>query len=65
MISIRYNAVNYCIYSVFLIFILTNIYLLENFKPPKLNQVEVKLSETITSDLEIENEIAKNWVEAL
>ena len=55
----RYNAVNYCIYSVFLIFILTNIYLLENFKPPKLNQVEVKLIETITSDLEIENEIVK------
>ena len=56
----RYNAVNYCIYSVFLIYILINFYFLENINPPKLNQIKVKLSDISTSDLKSKNEIFEN-----
>ena len=60
MISIRYNAVNYCIYSVFLIFIFINFYFVDNVNPQKLDQVKVKLNEISTSDLKSNNEIVKN-----
>ena len=56
----RYNAVNYCIYSVFLIYILINFYFLDNINPPKLNQIKVKLSDISTSDLKSKNEIFEN-----
>ena len=56
----RYNAINYCIYGVFFIFIFINFYFIENVKPPKLNPVKVKLSDISKSDLESKNEIVKN-----
>ena len=60
MISIRYNAVNYCIYSVFLMFIFINFYFVDNSKPQKLDQVKVKLYDVSISDLKSNNEIVKN-----
>ena len=60
MISIRYNAVNYCIYSVFLIFIFINFYFVDNVNPQKLDQVKVKLNDISTSDLKGNNEIFNN-----
>ena len=60
MISIRYNAVNYCIYSVFLIFIFINFYFVDNVNPQKLDQVKVKLNDVSISDLKSNNEIVKN-----
>ena len=54
-----YNAVNYCIYSVFLIFIFANFYLVENVDPQKLHQVQVKLSDISSNDVESKNEIVK------
>ena len=55
----RHNAVNYCIYSVFLIFIFTNFYLVENVNPQKLYQVHVQLSDISSNDVESKNEIVK------
>ena len=60
MISIRYNAVNYCIYSVFLIFIFINFYFVDNVNPQKLDQVKVKLNDVSISDLKSNNEIVNN-----
>ena len=60
MISIRYNAVNYFIYSVFLIFILINFYFVDNVNPQKLDQVKVKLNDVSISDLKSNNEIVNN-----
>ena len=60
MISIRYNAVNYCIYSVFLIFIFINFYFVNNINPQKLDQVKVKLNDVSISDLKSNNEIVNN-----
>tara|TARA_Y100000287_G_scaffold180122_1_gene174670 strand:+ start:2348 stop:3355 length:1008 start_codon:yes stop_codon:yes gene_type:complete len=60
MISIRYNAVNYFIYSVFLIFILINFYFVDNVNPQKLDQVKVKLNDVSISDLKSDNKIFNN-----
>ena len=60
MVSKRHNAVNYCIYSVFLIFIFINFYFADNSNPQKLDQVKVKLNEKSISDLKSNNEIIKN-----
>ena len=60
MISIRYNAVNYFIYSVFLIFIFINFYFVDNVNPQKLDQVKVKLNDVSISDLKSNNEIFNN-----
>ena len=60
MISIRYNAVNYCIYSFFLIFIFINFYFVDNVNPQKLDQVKVKLNDVSISDLKSNNEIVNN-----
>ena len=60
MVSKRHNAVNYCIYSVFLIFIFINFYFLDNVNPQKLDQVKVKLNDVSISDLKSNNEIVKN-----
>ena len=60
MISIRYNAVNYCIYSVFLIFIFIYFYFVHNVNLQKLDQVKVKLIDVSTIDLKNNNEIVKN-----
>ena len=60
MVSIRHNAVNYCIYSVFLIFILINFYFVDDIKPQKLDHVKVKLNDVSTIDLKSNNEIIKN-----
>ena len=60
MVSKRHNAVNYCIYSVFVIFIFINFYFVDNSNPQKLDQVKVKLNEISTSDLKSNNEIVKN-----
>ena len=51
MVSKRHNAVNYCIYSVFVIFIFINFYFVDNSNPQKLDQVKVKLNEISTTDL--------------
>ena len=55
----RYNAVNYCIYSVFLIFIFAKFYIVENVNPQKLYQVHVQLSDISSNDVESKNEIVK------
>ena len=55
----RYNAVNYCIYSVFLIFIFANFYFVENVNSQKLHQVQVQLSDISSNDVESKNEIVK------
>ena len=60
MISIRYNAVNYFIYSVFLIFILINFYFVDNVNPQKLDQAKVKLNDVSISDLKSDNKIFNN-----
>ena len=60
MVSKRHNAVNYCIYSVFVIFILINFYFVDNSNPQKIDQVKVKLNEISISDLKSNNEIVKN-----
>ena len=60
MVSKRHNAVNYCIYSVFVIFIFINFYFVDNSNPQKLDQVKVKLNEISISDLKSNNEIVKN-----
>ena len=60
MISKRHNAVNYCIYSVFVIFIFINFYFVDNSNPQKLDQVKVKLNEINISNLKSNNEIVKN-----
>ncbi len=56
----HYNAVIYCIYSVFLIFIFTNFYSIEKINPPKLNQINSKSNGVKTIDLESKNEIIRN-----
>ena len=56
----RISAVDYCVYSVFIIFIFINFYFVENVNPPKLNQAKVVLSDISTIDLESRNEIIKN-----
>ena len=56
----RYNAVNYCIYGVFFIFIFAKFYIVENVNPQKLDQVKVKLNGQNTTDLKSNNEIVKN-----
>ena len=55
----RHNAVNYCIYSVFLIFIFAKFYFAENVNPQKLYQVQVQLSDISSNDVESKNEIVK------
>ena len=60
MVSKRHNAVNYCIYSVFVIFIFINFYFVDNSNLQKLDQVKVKLNEISVSDLKSNNEIVKN-----
>ena len=60
MVSKRHNAVNYCIYSVFVIFIFINFYFVDNSNPQKLDQVKVKLNDVSISDLKSNNEIIKN-----
>ena len=60
MVSKRHNAVNYCIYSVFLIFIFINFYFVDNVNPQKLDQIKVKLNAVNTIDLKSNNEIIKN-----
>ena len=60
MVSKRHNAVNYCIYSVFVIFIFINFYFVDNSNPQKLDQVKVKLNEISISNLKSNNEIVKN-----
>ena len=60
MVSKRHNAVNYCIYSVFVIFIFINFYFVDNSNPQKLDQVKVKLNEINISNLKSNNEIVKN-----
>ena len=55
----RHNAVNYCIYSIFLIFIFANLYFVENINPQKLHQVQVQLSDINSNDVESKNEIVK------
>ncbi len=60
MVSKRHNAVNYCIYSVFVIFIFINFYFVDNVNPRKLDQVKVKLNDVSISDLKSNNEIVKN-----
>ena len=60
MVSKRHNAVNYCIYSVFVIFIFINFYFVDNSNPQKLDQVKVKLNEINISNLKSNNEIIKN-----
>ena len=60
MVSKGHNAVNYCIYSVFVIFIFINFYFVDNSNPQKLDQVKVKLNEISISDLKRNNEIVKN-----
>ena len=60
MLSKRHNAVNYCIYSVFVIFIFINFYFVDNSNLQKLDQVKVKLNEKSISDLKSNNEIIKN-----
>ena len=60
MLSIRHNAVNYCIYSVFLIFILINFYFVDDVNLQKLDHVKVKLNDVSTIDSKSNNEIIKN-----
>ena len=60
MVSKRHNAVTYCIYSVFLIFIFINFFFVDDVNPQKLDQVKVKLNEKSISDLKSNNEIIKN-----
>ena len=60
MVSKRHNAVNYCIYSVFLIFIFINFYFVDNVNPQKSDQDKVKLNGVNTIDLKSNNEIVKN-----
>ena len=60
MVSKRHNAVNYCVYSVFIIFIFINFYLVDNSNPQKLDQVRLKLNEINISNLKSNNEIIKN-----
>ena len=55
----HHNAVNYCIYSVFLIFIFAKFYFVENVNPQKLYQVQVQLSDISSNDVESKNEIVK------
>ena len=59
MVFTRHDAVNYCIYSVFVIFIFANLYFVENINPPKLHQVQVKLSGISSNNVESKNEIVK------
>ena len=60
MVSKCKDAVNYCIYSFFLIFIFINFYFVDNVNPQKLDQVKVKLNDVSTIDLKSNNEIVKN-----
>ena len=60
MVSKRHNAVNYCIYSVFLIFIFINFYFVDNVNLQKLDQVKVKLNDVNISDLKSNNEVLNN-----
>ena len=50
MILIRYNAVNYCIYSVFY-YLFYKFYFVDNVNPKKLDQVKLKLNDVSISDL--------------
>ena len=47
MVSKRHNAVNYCIYSVFLIFIFIIFFFVDDVNPQILDQVKVKLNEKV------------------
>ena len=60
MVSKCHNAVNYCIYSVFVIFIFINFYFVDNSNTQKLDQVKLKLDDLSISDLKSNSEIVKN-----
>ena len=55
----RYNAVNYCIYGVFFIFIFAKFYIVENITPPKSHQVQIQSTDISSNDVESKNEIVK------